>query len=73
MALYIRPSWLGHNRYIYILVSTSIIMVNEIVQKVWVNKYNGQKAVTIPKDSDINPGDWVEINKLEGDNEEHEN
>ena len=40
-------------------------MEKAIVQKVWVNKYNGQKAVTIPKDSGIDPDDWVQITKLE--------
>jgi len=30
-------------------------------RKVWVNKGNGQKLVTIPKDSDIEDGDYVWI------------
>ena len=32
-------------------------------RKVWKNKSNGQKLVTIPKDSDIQDGDYVWIEK----------
>ena len=32
---------------------------------VWVNKANGQKLVTIPKYTDIHPGDKVKIEKIE--------
>jgi hypothetical protein len=32
-------------------------------RKVWKNKANGQKLVTIPKDSDIEKGDYVWIEK----------
>jgi len=32
--------------------------------KVRENKTNKQKTITIPKDSDIQPGDYVEIIKL---------
>lgn len=39
-------------------------MVNEIIQKVWLNKHNKQKAVTIPYDCGIEAGEWVEITKL---------
>lgn len=42
-----------------------MVKKQKIIQKVWVNKHTGQKAVTIPKGSEINPGDWVEIKKLE--------
>lgn len=35
-----------------------------IIKKVWVNKYNNQKLITIPKDSNIEPGDYVQINKV---------
>lgn len=33
-----------------------------IKRKIWENRGNGQKLVTIPKDSDLNPGDevWIE-------------
>lgn len=33
----------------------------KIIQKVWRNKSNNQKLVTIPKESKINEGDYVEI------------
>lgn len=33
----------------------------KIIMKVWKNKSNGQKLVTIPKDSKIDEGDYVEI------------
>ena len=36
-----------------------------IINKVWRNKKNNQKLVTIPKDSKINPGDYVKIIKVE--------
>lgn len=40
------------------------------IKKVWERKANGQKMVTIPADSDIEPGDYVRINKIEdGDTE----
>ena len=35
-----------------------------IKRKVWVNKGNGQKLITIPKDSDIEDGDYVWIEKI---------
>jgi len=41
-----------------------------IVKKVWENKTNGQKLVTIPKESDIDPGDYVKIDKVENQEEE---
>ena len=37
---------------------------DRIVQKVYQNKTNKQKCVTIPKDSKINAGDFVEIKKI---------
>jgi len=37
---------------------------NILIRKVWRNKYNGQKAVTIPKSSDIVNGDYVEVRKI---------
>ncbi len=36
-----------------------------IIKKVWKNKSNNQKLVTIPKDSEIEEGDFVEIKKVE--------
>lgn len=41
-----------------------------IVKKVWENKTNGQKLVTIPKESYIEPGDYVKIEKVEDQEEE---
>jgi len=35
----------------------------KIIQKVWKNKGANQKLVTIPKDSDIQDGDYVLIIK----------
>jgi len=40
-------------------------MNKSIIVKVWVNKGNGQKLVTIPKDSRIKEGDHVKIEKVE--------
>jgi len=39
-------------------------MTKKIIMRVWVNKYNNQKGVTIPKDSRINKGDYVEVKKV---------
>lgn len=36
-----------------------------IIMKVCENKTNGQKLITIPKNSNIQPGDYVEIKKVE--------
>ena len=35
----------------------------KIIRKVWKNKSNNQKLVTIPKESDIDDGDYVEVIK----------
>ncbi len=35
-----------------------------IKRKVWVNKGNGQKLITIPHDSDIERGDYVWLEKV---------
>ena len=40
-------------------------MKEQIIQKVWENKSNKQKAVTIPKDSGIEKGDHVIIRKVQ--------
>jgi len=45
-------------------------MENKLVRKVWVNKNNKQKLITIPKDSDIKKGDYVEIKKICYENSE---
>lgn len=37
----------------------------KIKRKVWVNKGNGQKLVTIPKFSNIEDGDYVWLDKVE--------
>lgn len=39
--------------------------MSKLVKIVWENKSNGQKCVTIPKASDIEAGDAVQITKLE--------
>ena len=39
-------------------------MTNEpIIQKVWKNKQANQKLITVPKDCDIEEGDFVELKK----------
>lgn len=38
--------------------------MERIIKKVWVNKSNKQKLITIPKDSEIQEGDYVEIKKV---------
>ena len=40
-------------------------MVDKIIKKVWVNKKNKQKLITIPKSSKIKAGDYVEVKKVE--------
>lgn len=41
-------------------------MAKEIIQKVWKNKGNNQKLVTIPSKSEIESGDYVKIKKVTG-------
>lgn len=41
-----------------------MVKKQKIIQKVWKNKSNQQKLVTIPKDCDIKEGDYVEIRKI---------
>ena len=36
------------------------------IKKVLINKISNQKYVIIPKNSEINEGDYVEIKKVEG-------
>jgi len=38
--------------------------MERIIKRVWLNKSNKQKLVTIPKDSEIHEGDYVEIKKV---------
>jgi hypothetical protein len=38
--------------------------IKQIIVKVWVNKSNNQKLVTIPKFSNINKGDYIKIVKI---------
>ena len=35
-----------------------------IIMKVWKNKIKNQKLITIPKDCNIDEGDYVEIKKI---------
>ncbi len=39
--------------------------LDKIIKIVWKNKSNGQKCVTIPKESDIEAGDAVQITRME--------
>lgn len=54
------------NRKIYKLIILYNIMKRRkrIIRKVWKNKNTNQKIITIPKDSDIQEGDYVEIKKV---------
>ena len=36
----------------------------KIIMKVWKNKTKNQKLITIPKDCDIQEGDYVEVRKI---------
>ena len=36
---------------------------DKIIVKVWENKGNGQLLITVPKDSNIKKGDYVELKK----------
>ena len=36
----------------------------DIIVKVWKNKLNNQKLVTIPQKSDIEEGDYIRIKKV---------
>jgi len=38
--------------------------MDEIIVKVWLKKTGNQKLVTIPANSDINPGDYIQIIKV---------
>jgi hypothetical protein len=40
-------------------------MFKKYILKVFQNNSNKQKLVTIPKDSDINNGDYVQVKKVE--------
>lgn len=35
-----------------------------VIRKVWKNKKTNQKIITIPKDSSIQAGDYVEVKKI---------
>jgi len=39
-------------------------MKKKIIKKVYISKSNGQKLITIPKDSEIVAGDYVKIEKV---------
>ena len=39
--------------------------MKQIIRKVWRNKRTRQNLITIPKDSDIEEGDYVEVRKME--------
>lgn len=46
------------------IVSNSIYIMDKIIMKVRKNKTTNQKMITIPKDCDVEEGDYVEIIKL---------
>jgi len=52
------------NKYIYILVNIKHNIM-KVKAKVWKNKGNGQKLITIPKFCNIEDGDEVLIEKVE--------
>lgn len=37
---------------------------DRIIRRVWKNKWSKQLLITIPKDSEIKEGDYVEVKKL---------
>ncbi len=37
---------------------------DRVIRKVWLHKATNQKIITIPKDSYIEAGDFVEVNKV---------
>jgi len=39
--------------------------IKKLIMRVWKNKTNNQKLITIPKDSGIEEGDYVKIEKVE--------
>jgi len=39
--------------------------MTKIIMKVWKTKKNKQKLITIPKDCDIEEGDYVSVEKVE--------
>jgi len=46
-----------------LIISNTICNIMRMKRKVWRNKSNNQKLITIPKDSDIEDGDYVWIEK----------
>ena len=43
------------------IILVNIMEEQEMICKVWVNKGNSQKLITIPKKSKIKKGDYVKI------------
>ena len=41
-----------------------MVKQEKVIMKVWKNKAKNQKLITIPKDCDIQDGDYVEIKKV---------
>lgn len=50
--------------YIVLIISYNIMKQKRVIMKVWKNRIKNQKLVTIPKDCDIEEGDYVEIKKV---------
>lgn len=54
-------------KYINDFILSHIMKNNIIIRKVWLFRNRNQKMITIPKDSDINEGDYVKIKKVENE------
>ena len=37
---------------------------NRVIRRVWLDKGKNQMHITIPNDSDIKPGEYVEVKKV---------
>lgn len=57
----------GNDRKVYKLIILYNIMQRrkKIIMKVWENKALHQKLITIPKDCDIKPGEYVEVKRVD--------
>ena len=50
---------------LYIIITLNSAMSEQVIVKVRENKYNHQKLVKIPSDSDIEVGDYISIRKVD--------
>ena len=51
-------------RFINIITLNNIMKNKKIIRKVWLHKATKQMLITIPKDSKIKPGDYIEVKKI---------